>query len=149
MELPVKIDNQTPALTIFRMASNRSTTYASPSPAVAATIDESKIKTTAGIMQKYDLRNASADEVQAMGKELYAAGAIDGEQMLAITAPHFEKMDMQFNRITDTTVKRDYLQSTEQMLTYAKTNQPGDKSTLEQLGKLVNYFQNLASLRNT
>jgi hypothetical protein len=147
MEHLVKIDNQIPTVTIARVASNRSTAYTNPALAPAATVGESKIKTTADIMQKYDLRNASADEVQAMGKELYAAGAIDGEQMLAITAPHFEKMDMQFNRVTDTSAKRDYLQSTEQMLTYAKTNQAGDKSTLEQLGKLVNYFQNLASLR--
>jgi hypothetical protein len=147
MEKPMKIDNQTPVAALPRIPTSRGTAYANPATAQATTIDENKIKTAAGIMQKYNLRNASADEVQAMGKELYAAGAIDGEQMLAITAPLFEKMDMQFNRITDTSAKRDYLQSTEQMLTYAKTNQTGDKSTLNQIGKLVNYFHNLASLR--
>ena len=99
------------------------------------------------IMRRYDLHNVSYDEVTGMGRELFDAGAITGEELMDLTAPYFEVFDSKLNRLTDTGARRDYLGDLQKGLEFQKRSAASDRKSIEYLEGVVARFQGLQRQR--
>ena len=98
------------------------------------------------IMQKYDLHNASYDDVKKLARDLHDAGVISNNQWADLTAPIFDEFDKNMNLTTKRGDKYDYVSGTQKMLEYAKNHQTSDFSTIFHLEKLANLIANLDAL---
>ena len=123
--------------------------------AVDRTINLDKSGNGKQVMKQYDLHNISYPEIVKMGRDLYNAGVINGEQMLMITAPggeHLKLVDGKAKLLTSDEMKevryekKDYLKNQELHLAQVEKYQASDFSTVKYARNLVNVLHNLEAL---
>lgn len=131
-----------------------STTQASanfdkPSPAQQTDAYSNQQSTQAAqIMQGYDLKNISWNQSQELGKKLFNAGLITGDQYMAFSVPDTVSIGSNSNNADMSNQKQNLLAKFNQQLDFAKQTGIGGATTQNYLASALKIMTSLNALTN-
>lgn len=96
------------------------------------------------ILERYNLRDISMNEVRALGKELREAGVLTAKQYMDFTTPWFGSVNIQTGEVVTGDTKLDYLAAFERVINFFKTTDASDTETITNLENTQSLFLSLA-----
>lgn len=96
------------------------------------------------ILERYNLRDISMNEVRALGKELREVGVLTAKQYMDFTTPWFGSVNIQTGEVVTNDTKMDYLAAFERVINFFKITDASDTETITNLENTQSLFLSLA-----
>lgn len=96
------------------------------------------------ILERYNLRDISMNEVRALGKELREVGVLTAKQYMDFTTPWFGSINIQTGEVVTGDTKMDYLAAFERVINFFKMTDASDTETIANLENTQSLFLSLA-----
>lgn len=96
------------------------------------------------ILERYNLRDISMNEVRALGKDLREAGVLTAKQYMDFTTPWFGSINIQTGEVVTNDTKIDYLAAFERVINFFKITDASDTETITNLENTQSLFLSLA-----